>query len=130
MKRHRKAMESVNCEAFLQLFIDAFHWVTRADEAMREAVYEDIASYDSEAEQIVVDLFQAWLKPCDYAEQWIQFELTQGNSFDNHEEFRQCTAEVRAIVTANESNHMPEAMIRLQEKAATEQRNGKTTEFI
>ena len=33
MAKHSQAMECRDCEAFLQMGIDAFHWILRADTA-------------------------------------------------------------------------------------------------
>ena len=47
LKDHQQAMECRDCDAVLQLGIDAFAWLVRADERLRSAIYSG-AEYDAD----------------------------------------------------------------------------------
>ncbi|MDZ4818927.1 MAG: hypothetical protein SGJ20_08150 [Planctomycetota bacterium] len=94
-----QAMECHECENFLQLGIDAFNWLTRADAENRKAIFSGRIEHDSQVDDAIDALYHAWLKPCGVAEKWIASQIGRGFELDNLEEFRKCVAEVRAIVS-------------------------------
>lgn len=98
MARHLAAMDCRDCEAFLQLGIDAFHWLNRADCQTRLAVFEGRAAFDPEFDEALGNLYQMWLRPCEIAERWISVQSQRGYTPDNLAEFRECFEEVKAIV--------------------------------
>lgn len=51
MVRRRDATDPLDCEAFLQLGIDAFAWLTRADESIREAIFAGGMEHDPAVEE-------------------------------------------------------------------------------
>src|SRR5437870_5523947 len=71
MARHKEAMECRDCEAFLQMGIDAFDWILRADRAIRMEIYRGERQFDAAVEKLLHGLCKTWLKPCDFAEKWI-----------------------------------------------------------
>jgi hypothetical protein len=129
MRNHREAMECHDCEAFLQLGIDAFNWLVRADQTIRKAVFSG-GEYDAEADEAIQELFKAWLKPCAFANQWIAVQEQRHYHLANLEEFRKCEQEVRSIVKAMEKDELTDAMRELRDSAVMEHRNGETAEFI
>jgi hypothetical protein len=133
MKAHQEAMDCRECEAFLQLGIDAFRWIIRADRVIRKAIYDRILEFDAEIDDGIRSMCRSWLAPCQYAEQWIAKQQERGYQIDNLGEFRECCEEMRAIVEAQDQGDgepLPIAMIKLRDKAIDEYRNGETPEFV
>lgn len=128
---NEEANECVDCEAFLQLGIDAFDWLVRADIEIRKVIYRGRVQYEPEAAKIIQDLLVDWLKPCKVADEWIAVQLKRGYKVDNLERFRECEKEVRAIVGSQERNHsMSDALRKLRDEALIEHRDGQTSEFV
>lgn len=131
-RTHREAMDCCDCEAFLQLGIDAFDWLVRADTVIRQAIYRGVYAHDPQVEAVLQDLFRSWLEPCEYAEQWIQLQECRGSPVANLSKFRECREEVRAIVESfdNGEETMPAPLADLRDQALEEHRNGQTSEFF
>lgn len=127
MIRHREAIECFDCESFLQLGIDAFAWLTRADESIRKAFYVGQIEYDQEVDAAIARLYQEWLRPCIQAEKWIAAQESRGYNVSNVEEFRRCVDEVQAIVSA--SNEVAGELAAIRDEAVQENRAGKTTDW-
>ena len=133
MKQHFEAMECRDCEDFLQLGIDAFRWLVRADEIIRSNVYQQKADYDPELDQALETLFVRWLEPSEFANEWIASLLSREFTPDNLDQFRKCEEEVAAIaraVAGNGDETLPDSMRRLRDEAITEHKDGKTAEFF
>jgi hypothetical protein len=130
MKKHAEAMDCRDCEAFLQLGIDAFHWLARADEMIRVNVFTSSQEYAPELDMAIATLYAEWLRPCDHAEAWIARQEERRFRVDNLDEFRRCCSEVRAIVEANEGVLANEAMVELRDQAVDMQVKGETLEFF
>lgn len=128
------AADRRDCEAFLQLGIDAFKWVIRADQVTRQAIYDGTADFDQDAvEAALRDLCKLWLKACGRAEQWAANQQSRKLPVANLEEFRSCCDEMRAIVKAQEQGdeeELPDGLTSVLEKAIEEHRGGQTTEFV
>ena len=133
MDQHREALDCYDCEAFLQLGIDAFDWVMRADRVVRSAYADGTVEYSEDVESAVKELCKGWLGPCEYAEEWAQKHLASGYQIDNLVVFRECCRQMQAIVKFNESTGpelLPDTMIRLRDQALEDYRNGKTAEIF
>jgi hypothetical protein len=128
-KSHREAMECRDVEAVLQLGIDAFAWLTRADECIRAAVYSGL-DYDAEADESLRELFKEWLRPCEPLNRWIETQIQRGYHPDNLDQFRKCETDVRSIVKAIDTDAMTEALRDLRDQALEEHRRGETAEFV
>ena len=125
------ALDNMECEAFLQLGIDAFHWLVRADETIRKAIYTSDLPADPEMDRIIQDLFVQWLAPAEFAGRWIGMQQSNGLTPENLQEFVKCEAEVRAIVKSFDlDNTLPAPMRALRDEAIAEHRDGQTAEFI
>jgi hypothetical protein len=129
MRDHREAMECLDCEAVLQLGIDAFNWLVLADETIRRAIYRG-AEFDDDAFPMIADLFRHWLKPCSVVNKWIAVQKNRGYNLANLEEFRRCEREVQAIVRSLDADTLTEPMRGLRDSAVTEHRDGQTAEFV
>jgi hypothetical protein len=127
LERHAEAMDCRDCEDLLQLGIDAFHWLGRADQATRAAVYRGQAEYDPSFEVALATLYAEWLRPCVYADRWAAVQEKRGFHVENLDKFRQCCEEVRAIVEANAGLLVQsDAMIELRDNAIDSHRKGET----
>jgi hypothetical protein len=119
---------SQDCEAFLQLGIEAFFWLVRADETIRAAVYGGMP-HDPRADEAIRELFLAWLRPGNRANQWIQ-SLSDASAPANLAEFRRCEREVLAIVKSWQGDELTDAMRELRDRALAEHERGETAEFV
>lgn len=130
LKEHYAAMECVDCEAFLQLGIDAFEWLVRADETIREAVFSGKMPHSAELETAIEKLFVAWQQPCRFANLWIQKQQERGFNLENLDKFQQCEEEVRAIVRSLDDHTLKDPLVPLRDEALAEHANGQTAEFV
>jgi hypothetical protein len=126
---HKEAMDCWNCQTFLQLGIDTFKWITRTDQEFRKDIYSGKKEFDPVVDQAIEQLYAEWLKPCEYAEHWIETQISHGFKIDNLEEFQRCCAEVRAIVDEIKGRLSNKAFISAQAAAIEAYRKGDTVEF-
>lgn len=129
--RH-EAMDCLDCQAFLQLGIDAFRWLVNADESINKAIAEGVFEYDADLQSKLEELFRRWLVPCKFANEWIDIQLRRGYQPGNLKKFRKCQAEVEAIVKSfdDTTRNMSDSLIELRDAAIEEHRRGETAEFI
>jgi hypothetical protein len=128
MNRHAEAIDCRDCEDFLQLGIDAFNWLNRADESIRRAICAGSIQHDHKIERALHVMYARWLRPCVHAERWIAVQEQRGFRVDNLRTFRECCAEVRAIVDNNDLLDN-DAIIKLRDDAVDAYRKGDTLEF-
>jgi hypothetical protein len=129
MRDHREAMECLDCEAILQLGIDAFHWLVRADESLRRAAYRG-DEVDAETFEMLAQLFRHWLKPCAVVSAWIDVQGDRGYTLENLQELRKCEREVRSIVDSLSTDELADSVRNLRDEAVAEHRDGHTAEFL
>jgi len=96
--RNYQAEECRDCESFLQLGIDAYRWLRRADVQVRRAVAEGRLEASSSVDRAIEALFRLWLPPIEAANRWIEMQRERHFAVENLEQFRQCERDVRAIV--------------------------------
>lgn len=134
MKRHRAAMNCWECESFLQLGINTFDWLLRADRELRMLAFQTNSDVPSEIKEAIESNCRAWLEPCEFAEQWVLELARSGHRPENLDEFRRCCEEMRAIVEFFDSPtadaQLPGGLADLRNQAVEEQRNGETAEFF
>jgi hypothetical protein len=130
MREHQEAMDCRDCEAFLKIGIDAYRWLVFADEQIRRAVYRGDADVDHRLHEAVEQLFIAWLRPCQLAEEWIGLQEKRGFEVDNLGDFRRCEEECRAIVKSLSDDELTDSVRKLRDEALTELRDGQTAEFV
>ena len=99
---HREAMECWDCQAFLQLGIDAFRWLVLATKEFRTNVPKLSPELIVESEEMVRQLRKSWLEPCGCAEEWIAIQRSRNYEVSNLEEFRECCQKVRQMVTEDQ----------------------------
>ncbi|HVA50529.1 MAG TPA: hypothetical protein VNH11_29560 [Pirellulales bacterium] len=123
--RHQAAMDCLHCEAFLQLGIDAFHWLNRADQQLRQEIYAGRLEYDAEVDEALGTLYRLWLRPYEDAEKWVAIQERRGYKIDNLELFRDCFREVRSLVDSGDEIAGELAAIR--DQAIEAHRSGDST---
>ena len=129
MRRHAEAIDCRDCEDFLQLGIEAFNWLGRADQTIRQEVFAGRLEHDPEVDSALAALYSEWLKPCGYAEHWVAVQRERGFRVDNLEEFRKCCREAQAIAEANAGLLENDAIVELRDAAIDAYRKGETLEF-
>jgi len=97
MSRHRAAMECRDCEDFLQLGIEAYTWLRRADRMLRQAAVKGI-DVPAEARDLLATLYRHWLIPCSHAEEWIKQQEDRKFALRNADEFREVQEQVKRQV--------------------------------
>jgi hypothetical protein len=136
MAEHREAMDCLDCETFLQLGIDAFGWLMRADRELRISLSEGaLEAYTEGVSEALQQLCKAWLRPCEPARKWIAMQTERGYRVDNLAEFDKCCEEMEAIVEFHErdrdgSDGLPLPIAQLRDEALSEFDRGETAEFI
>ncbi|MBA3485105.1 MAG: hypothetical protein H0T51_25190 [Pirellulales bacterium] len=104
MKDHHEAMDCRNCEAFIQLGINAYNWLMRADCAYRQAVYDDPSCYDAAFDAVIHESLKQWLGESQRAEKWVAVQVKRGFGIDGLQEFRNICSEVRSILGSFEDD--------------------------
>lgn len=136
MALHYEAIDCWDCEAFLQLGIDAFDWIITADQHLRRLIYVGQVEVDFDScEEQLLSACKQWLVKSSEAIEWLQKHETSGNRVKNAERFRTCYEEMIAIVKfysteENAVEKLPPAIEQLAEQARGELANGETAEFI
>lgn len=131
---HREAMDCRDCEAYLQIGIDAFNWLIRADQSLRRAAAEgNEDAYSPEVAAAFGRHCKAWLASCERASEWIARHRDREYEIENLAALRKCCEEMQAIVDfydAERSESLPPQMAVLRDEALAEFRNGETAEFV
>lgn len=97
-QQHTEAMDCRDCEEFIQSGLEAFKWLCRSEQLVRQASYRGLCQFDDDTRSAFDMLYRAWLKPCDFAEEWIQKQVARGYTLDNLEEFRDACESVEYII--------------------------------
>jgi hypothetical protein len=124
IEEHKQAMDCRDCETYLQLGIDAFDWLIRADQIARKAIFSGSTAIDpDQVEAEIGRLCRTWLDSGDRANAWIALQQSRGFAVENLDRFRECHAEMRAIVDSQgtKDETLPEAMAALRDQAIEEQ---------
>jgi hypothetical protein len=119
----REATDSRDCEAFLDLGIEAFQWLVRATRDVRSAA---IRAADPAADAALAkeeDSLRAycaqWLKPCGAAEAWIAGLNQRGLKVENIDDFRDCCERMRTIIAEDARMSELSARVPSHESLAT-----------
>lgn len=96
MAAHREAMDCMDCEAFLDLGIDAFKWLARATNELR--TQEVKGELEFPADEVIHELRQLWLGQSDYAERWIAVQHERNYKVRNLDDFRLCCEKMRHAI--------------------------------
>ncbi|HZZ28678.1 MAG TPA: hypothetical protein VFE46_11805 [Pirellulales bacterium] len=135
MQRHREAMECWDCDSFLQVGIDAFEWLIRADicfkKAERDGRFNSAKAED--LDETVQSLCKGWLETANAIQVWIDLQKRRGYHLESLGRFLKCKDEIQAIVEFNEvsnSLELPDKLEAACDQAISEHKNGQTAEFF
>lgn len=90
MTRVRAAEECRQCEDFLKMGIDAYHWIASAEETIRAGASEGLVEITPEIDSAFAAVYRMWVIPCEFAEKWVAIQEARNFSVDNLEQFREC----------------------------------------
>jgi hypothetical protein len=90
--------ESLDCEALLDLGIDAFRWLQRATQVVRNLALREDSEQINRAEASLRRWRKAWLRPCETAESSVAVQIARGLPVANLDRFRACCDTMRRIV--------------------------------
>jgi hypothetical protein len=127
--KHNEAMECRDCEDFLQLGIDAFDWLMRADTSIRTRVFRGEVPYTKEIDEALWTLLETWRTPCDFALTWAEKQKKRGFHVENLVEFQKCCREVADMLTPDDQFFSHDSLVALRDEALDEHAEGKTVEF-
>jgi hypothetical protein len=136
MQQHHEAMQRWDCDAFLQLGIDAFEWLLRSDLAIRSLERE---AKITEAEAIELDnglrlLCKGWMKTCEIALKWPATQEARGFELENLHGLLKCREELAAILEFDDQSTsdqtLASGLTTLRDLALEEHRDGQTAEFL
>lgn len=131
---HAAADDRGMCEAFLELGIQVFHWIIKADHDYRRALYQHPDRHDQAAEQELEALMQGWLASGRGVLEWAEHNAAAGWKSSHLAEFRRCFEEAAAIIDSfddvERGGVMTDPLILLRDQAHLEHQNGETSEFI
>lgn len=126
-ERKKRVAEQQECESYLQLGIDAFHWLMRADEHYRKAVFTKQLAFDPTFDAAFDHLCVEWLEPTSSAENWLASLAARSLSPPNAAEFLECVTEMRALLA--ESREVKGQIAMLRDKAVQSYRTGDSDEW-
>jgi hypothetical protein len=104
MARHAEAMECRDCEDLLEHGLNAFQWLRRAEEVLRQTARAGICKTPEDNQSIrdgheaLNGLFSEWLRPCQHTEERIAQQEKLGFTPARAEEFRSACEYVRRRV--------------------------------
>ncbi len=131
IEEHEQAMDCWNCQSFVQLGIEACEWLIETDTVLQNCIVTGQIEYSRKRELALQELFRRWLKPCEFANRWIDEQYKRGHVIENLDEFRKCQREMKAIVSSFDSeNVLPEKLQQLRDEALREHESGETAEFV
>ncbi|HEX5443215.1 MAG TPA: hypothetical protein VFW87_05275 [Pirellulales bacterium] len=90
--------ECHDCKSRIEDGIEAYHWLRRAEETIREAVYQGLiahAIYESSVLPAIANLYVAWLQPFEQIEALADGQSNGEGKAANPAEFRECRESVR-----------------------------------
>lgn len=127
----RDPPRAVDRDAMVQMGIDAFEWLMRADCTMRSAVADGSAEFDPQFEAALLGLCRDWLATASQAVP-LTPPSTANPTSKGSELLQTYLAEMTAIVEAYEQrdDELREPLINLRDAAIEEQRHGTTAEFL
>lgn len=94
-----------DCKSRIEDGIEAYHWLRRAEETIREAVYQGLiahAVYESSVLPAIASLFVAWLQPFEQIEALADGQSNGEGKAANLTEFRECRESVRDWLECHE----------------------------
>lgn len=131
---HAEAEDCGRCEAYMELGIQVFQWILRADQDYRRELYQNPNAHSEAGEKELESLVRGWLVHGQGLLQWAERFAARGFQVRHLEEFRRSFDEAAAIVASFDETDadrvMPEPLIVLRDQALLDHRHGETSEFV
>jgi hypothetical protein len=102
MQDHVDVLACGDCEAFLQHGINAYKWLQSAEEFLREADYQGLVAFEPDLRDALDSLYEAWMRPCEFAERWIVQNVQRGCQISNLAEYRAICEEASELLQERE----------------------------
>ena len=102
---HNNAMEACDCDLWLEIGINAFEWITRAEGTLRKAIYNghEIETLNEETLSEALDvLYSSWMEPCAKTQKWMQVHEERGYKLENSSKFLECYESALEIIEQRE----------------------------
>ena len=96
-----QGQDCLDCEAFLEKGIQAISWLERSEQALIEAANEGLIEFTTDMEAAIEELYVSWLRPCNYANQWIAVQEQRGFDVKHLEVFREACARAQNWLERN-----------------------------
>jgi len=97
----KHARDCLDCEAYLDMGMEALQWLERAEEVFTEALARFDFDFSTELMEALENLHIAWLRPCAFAEKWIATCQENGYELRNVEDFRSCCTRAQEWLDRN-----------------------------
>ncbi|HVA46479.1 MAG TPA: hypothetical protein VNH11_08905 [Pirellulales bacterium] len=90
-----QSLKAVACQRLVQQGIDAFQWIVKAEETIRQAAYQGLIDFSPELDETLEALYRGWLARCEQMQALIRQQILQGGDLDNVSEFARCRDSAR-----------------------------------
>lgn len=134
LAEHAEAEDCGRCESFMELGIQVFQWILKADQDYRRELYANPKVHSEAVEQELESLVRGWLAHGAGLIDWAERNAVRGFQVKHIGEFRRSFEEATAIVASFDETaadrRMTEPLIVLRDEALIEHRNGETSEFV
>jgi hypothetical protein len=131
---HAEAEDCGTCESYLELGIQVFHWIIKADQDYRRELYRDQTTYSETVERELETLMRRWHARSQAMLTWADRQIARGFQLAHLEDFRHCAEEAAAIVNSFDDTSgkhvMLPPLILLRDQALIDHQNGETSEFV
>ena len=87
-----------SCNDVLRRGIDAYRWLVRAEETLREACYQGLFTFTPEVKNTLAAMYESWLKSSELAESWIDAHCQTGEPLQLLHDFRRAQESVEEIL--------------------------------
>jgi hypothetical protein len=94
--------DSRDCEEFLRRGIDAFEWLRRCEEMLREADYAGVATLHAATQEAIGMLYTTWLDSCGGGLQWLDRLESRSLQVEHADRFREICDDVNDIVASRQ----------------------------
>ena len=89
-------------ERRLRQGIEAFKWITRPEETIRQAVYEGLIEFSRDFDGALEALYCGWLAPYERVQALTRQQILRGGELDSVAEFVACRDSVRDWIERHE----------------------------
>jgi hypothetical protein len=134
LAEHAEAEDCGRCELYMELGIQVFQWILKADQDYRRELYANPTLHSEAVEKELESLVRGWLTHGAGLIAWAERNVARGFQVKHLEDYRRSFDEATAIVESLDDTdareQMTEPLILLRDQALLEHRNGETSEFV